>query len=184
VADREFWLFYIALIVLLPMVPAIAIFKLLPSRAAVTGPFKGLKINLGGAFAGYFVLLVLLLSVFRTPPAEGRSQIWRVKGRVRFDGPSIPFGDVRISFVPPTERLKGDGTFNFRILATVSDDGEVEFPELRLEADGYEHVTLPLESLQAKAGRKIEFGEPIQLRPLPEEPYKEQKPLQAAGTPP
>src|SRR5215210_568088 len=87
VADREFWLVYIVLIVLLPMVPAIAIFKLLPSRAAVTGPFKGLKINLGGAFAGYFVLLVLLLSIFHTPPAEGRSQIWRVKGRVRFDGP-------------------------------------------------------------------------------------------------
>ena len=37
-----------------PIVPAYLLFKALPSTAIVTGLLHGFKIDLGGAFAGYF----------------------------------------------------------------------------------------------------------------------------------
>ena len=50
---------FLVVIVLIPMIPAWLIFKNLPSEAAVKGPFiKGLKVNLQGAFAGYFVIFI------------------------------------------------------------------------------------------------------------------------------
>jgi hypothetical protein len=64
-ADMEFVLLRLitlSVLVFLPLVPAIIIFKIFPNDKVVTkGPFKGLKVNLSGAFAGYFIVLVSLL---------------------------------------------------------------------------------------------------------------------------
>ena len=45
-------LFYIAAMVLLPIVPAYVLFKTLPSTGRAEGPFKGLKINCRAPFVG------------------------------------------------------------------------------------------------------------------------------------
>lgn len=50
---------YMLLVLLLPLIPAFVLFRFLPSAANVEGPFKGLTIKLGGAFAGYFVTVLL-----------------------------------------------------------------------------------------------------------------------------
>lgn len=46
-------------ILLIPLLPAFVIYKFLPSKTAVKGPFKGLNINLTGAFSGYFLLVII-----------------------------------------------------------------------------------------------------------------------------
>ena len=57
----------VSLVIILPLLPAILIYKLLPhSQSDATGPFQGLKIKLGGAFGGYFITALLMLVVFKT----------------------------------------------------------------------------------------------------------------------
>lgn len=53
----------IVAIVFLPLVPANLLFKLLPSDAKAEGPWKGVKIKVGGAFAGYFIMALLLTGI-------------------------------------------------------------------------------------------------------------------------
>ncbi len=74
--------------ILLPVVPAILLFWLVPSTATVETPgksgsglFGGLKLQLTGAFAGYIVVSLL---VWRYGPNSPNWQIWKVKGRVQF----------------------------------------------------------------------------------------------------
>src|SRR5436309_9966761 len=57
----------VSLVIILPLLPAILIYKLLPqSQSDASGPFQGLKIKLGGAFGGYFIVALLIVFVFRT----------------------------------------------------------------------------------------------------------------------
>lgn len=58
----------VAVIVLIPMIPALILYAVLPSRATVSGPFKGLNIRLQGAFGGYFLLVLVVVAVV----VEGR----------------------------------------------------------------------------------------------------------------
>src|SRR5437588_3261868 len=69
-------------IILLPVVPAMLLFAVLPSTGELSGPFKGMHIKLGGAFAGYFAVVLLVLgshSLWAPPPAY---QVWELSGRV------------------------------------------------------------------------------------------------------
>lgn len=57
-------LFYtLVFILLIPLVPAMLLYKFLPSKTAVDGPFKGLNIKLSGAFSGYFLLVLIAISI-------------------------------------------------------------------------------------------------------------------------
>lgn len=54
--------FYLALaaILILPIIPAYILYKFLPaSDTDVSGPYKGLNVKLKGAFAGYFLLVIV-----------------------------------------------------------------------------------------------------------------------------
>ncbi|MCO4292140.1 hypothetical protein NF867_04595 [Solitalea sp. MAHUQ-68] len=54
-------LFYLVVITLLPIIPSYILYKALPSKTSVKGPFKGLTLNLSGAFAAYFLLFLMLM---------------------------------------------------------------------------------------------------------------------------
>lgn len=52
----------LAAILLLPLFPAFIIYKFLPaSETDVSGPYQGLSLKLKGAFAGYFLLVIVAL---------------------------------------------------------------------------------------------------------------------------
>ena len=52
----------LAAILLLPLIPAFLIYKFLPaSDTDVSGPYQGLSLKLKGAFAGYFLLVIVSL---------------------------------------------------------------------------------------------------------------------------
>lgn len=50
----------IGAIVLLPLIPAIFFYKLFEPMTVMTGPFKGLRLGLSGALAGYFLVLIMV----------------------------------------------------------------------------------------------------------------------------
>lgn len=56
-------LFHLSTILLIPLIPAFILYKFLPSKTMITGPFKGLNLNLTGAFGGYFLLVLISISL-------------------------------------------------------------------------------------------------------------------------
>lgn len=55
----DFSFIYLLLGFLVPLIPAYILYKTLPAETSVSGPFQGLKINLSGAFGGYFLLVLI-----------------------------------------------------------------------------------------------------------------------------
>jgi hypothetical protein len=58
------FVYVLAAVLLLPLIPAFLLYKFLPSRTNVSGPFKGLNLKLTGAFGGYFLLVITAIGVF------------------------------------------------------------------------------------------------------------------------
>src|SRR5262249_22383818 len=74
-----------AVVTLLPLVPAYVLFKTLRSRARVTGPLAGLKVQLSGAFAAYFIVFIILFRGLSSEVSSFQYHEWKVAGRVEFD---------------------------------------------------------------------------------------------------
>jgi hypothetical protein len=55
--------FYLLITILAPLIPAYVLYRQLPAKTSVVGPFKGLSIKLSGAFAGYFLLVLLTIAL-------------------------------------------------------------------------------------------------------------------------
>jgi len=157
---------YIAVVVLVPLIPAFLLYKFLPhGRTEVGGPFKGLDIKLSGAFAGYFlvVLIVTSLVVFLiktkpvapcpvcpTPPAT-QYEVYTVTGKVDLEGdsksPKIDSAQLTFSILPPERTVKPDGSFSLQIPVRPGQNGEPEFPDLIIghEDSAYDSATIPLD---------------------------------------
>ncbi|MEP6947864.1 MAG: hypothetical protein ABI863_01255, partial [Ginsengibacter sp.] len=58
------FLYVLTAVLLLPLIPAFLLYKFLPSRTNVSGPFKGLNLKLTGAFGGYFLLVLTAVGIF------------------------------------------------------------------------------------------------------------------------
>jgi hypothetical protein len=129
----------LAFVVLVPTIPAYLLFKALPSTAIVTGPLKGLTINLGGAFAGYFALLVLIFSmhnIWNPPPPY---QVWYVKGEVRepVGSATHPLEMKDFQIEPAAFNYLGAGKFKLTLFTTPAQDGSIQFPDLRIDRTPY-----------------------------------------------
>jgi len=109
--------------VLLPLAPAILIYRIFPNtQTGLSGPFGALTIRASGAFAAYFLVFLatipLLNQMNRNLKGEFRPS-WTIKGRIlpqdengksiaNFDGSS---DIVRISLQPDFVRVKRNLTF-------------------------------------------------------------------------
>jgi len=129
--------------ILLPITPAYILYKALPARASVRGPFKGLNIQLSGAFAGYF-LLVLLIFGFHYSKPKSTYEVWEVRGQLKpTDGGSIKEGAV-LSLIPSPNNVRADGHFTVTIATMPGLDGGVRFPQLHIEHPLYEQIDIDL----------------------------------------
>ncbi len=171
---------YIAAGILLPIIPAYLLYRLLPARASVGGPFKGLNIQLSGAFAGYFLLVLVVFGFIYSrpilkvnPPDPYRYEVYRVSGRVSTDNPK-DIQALTLSLAPPERTVKPNGGFEFEIPVKPGQAGEATFPSLIVEHPDYETETVDLTSTTAsgdakyhldidKPARSIKIREPIIL---------------------
>lgn len=134
--------FYLALaaILLLPLIPAYIIYKFLPeSETNVEGPYKKLNLKLKGAFAGYFLLVLislglqyLVMNSRQAKEIERLSQIindsmvidWKIKGFVK---PGDKEG-TRFFFDDGTTSKNPDGSFEL-IKRSIAAQGKANPPK-------------------------------------------------------
>lgn len=151
-------LIWIFTAILLPIIPSILLFKFLPkSKAAVTGPFKGLKINLGGAVGAYF-LLVLVISFGPSPTPPSPAEVWRVKGFVQDEnGQTLASDKVNMNVQPNTVDYRNDGSFDMKVLVNRNEMGQVEMPTLNVvwqPPQSFGNATVHLDKADQRLGRK------------------------------
>ena len=87
-----------ALWVLLPLVPAVLIYLIFPkSVVALKGPFSGLTIRASGAFAAYFIILLVTIPMLNRLNQNLENEFrptWQISGSVRLqdeNGKNIPY---------------------------------------------------------------------------------------------
>jgi hypothetical protein len=142
------------LIVLVPLVPAILLFWLFRSKAEVTGtvvdigPFKDLRIDMGGAFAGYIIGVIAMFFVAKELSKE-KQQIWTVIGRVEYDPGSqsnntLVVEDISASIKPEIFTMADDGTFEMKIIAS-EENGLAHFPKLIFSHSAFRSATVHLD---------------------------------------
>lgn len=94
---------------ILPLLPAFILYKFLPSKTNVSGPFKGLNLKLTGAFGGYFLLVITSIAVFfpllgneqmqvinrqkeeiaRLQQAAAGTEQWEIQGNIVSSSPKL-----------------------------------------------------------------------------------------------
>jgi hypothetical protein len=172
------------LTVILPMIPAFVLYKMLPSSAVISGPFKGLNTQLQGAFAGYFIIFIVLAKLIFSFPCYNY-EVWNVSGNIKPDNrdkannKKILEGDISVLPPPSKPDIKNH---EFSIDAVVKRDhtGRPLFPSIVFNHEGYAPVTIPLTNDTTSWGNKkyiikkdsnnknITIQTPIELEPLSE----------------
>lgn len=185
-SSPEFVLLLLASFTVLPLLPAFLLFKLLPSTARADGPFKGLKVNLGGAFAGYVVVLLALIGVAWSYLKSPEYQTWSISGSIAFvpPAPTPNVNDVTCYVRPPDLHLQRDGTFEFTLPLKVADSGAPELPKLVFDLKGWTPAVVhlvpsgghpaygakELKQTIGTASRTIRIDEPVELYRLADQP--------------
>lgn len=134
------------IVLLVPAIPAFFLFKYLPSTGDVTGPWHGLQLRLGGAFAGY--VIVVLIAVQIRPQELQHYHTWTVAGSIAtkpaLGDPDPNINDIVIRIVPPRLSIMNQGSFEWEIPVIEDAAGRLQFPLLQIDLPGYRGVTLPL----------------------------------------
>ena len=153
-------LLFITALVILPLIPAVVLFRTLPSKGQVSGPFKGLNVKFSGAFAGYLILFGCLLQI--RPTDFDHSHIWQVQGRIAFKRPQSEAkpntNDIRVRVTPPDLVVHGNGSGgSFRFDVPIPEkNGAPDFPRLSLDLAGYEPLSVSLAPDQPGDGSDVE----------------------------
>jgi hypothetical protein len=132
----------LSVLALLPLVPAILLFKFLPGgETNVEGPLAGLKVKLGGAFGGYVALTVFLATFYAhsLKPDDNALDTWTVIGDVQ----RPMWSEISCKVSPP---LNIDPGNHFEWQIPVPKNSKL--PHVTFEAAGYEGETLYLSDTQ------------------------------------
>ena len=135
--EQNFAILIFVLWFILPIIPAFLLYKFLPGNQVwVKGPFKGLTVDLAGAFAAYFLLflgsyIVVNKMLFHE---KERFEVWTVKGTVQDDMGRILNNDRNkpsVMLLPSIEI--NNGRFDFPVSVRVK-DGFYDFPMISITA--------------------------------------------------
>jgi hypothetical protein len=143
-----------SVVTLLPLVPAVILFKFLPSSTAtVTGPlsgFKGLQVKFGGAFGAYFVVFLFLWHGLDIDQPHYRT--WTVSGRVVTADSNHDFRPNEITWRvrPPDVAVNTDGTFKFQVAVLEKPSGEPTLPTVLVDLPGFASETIHLDLTDAE----------------------------------
>ncbi|MDI6776820.1 MAG: hypothetical protein QMD03_06205 [Syntrophales bacterium] len=142
--------------VLLPIIPAYVLYKTLPARTTISGPFKGLNIQLTGSFGGYFLVLIVVVGLISSRQQPARYEVWSVTGKVTLknNDPRDKLLHKDFSVQPPTIILYPDGRFDLDVPVKRGQNDNLEFPVIVINHDGYLPQTIPLGDQQPTFGGK------------------------------
>jgi hypothetical protein len=119
-----------AVLVLLPMVPAIAIFKLFPATEAIgEGPLAGIQWKLGGAFAAYVLVAIFLLLAMKVNTNSPEYEVWTVRGRVNAGEQLISQNLLTIRTQPQDIFFAPDGSFEVKLVGQRK-GSSLKFPQV------------------------------------------------------
>jgi hypothetical protein len=139
---------YMLLVLLLPLIPAFVLFRFLPASANVEGPFKGLTIKLGGAFAGYFLTVLLSWQIAKTLMEPLWSDNWNVVAHIAFEGTPAthpPPTQAVVLVKPPTAEIEDTGSMQMSVPIPLLHKGAIDIQRLVVAVDGYATVNVPLD---------------------------------------
>ena len=148
---------YVVVVVLVPIAPAFLLYKFLPAgKTNVKGPFRGLDVKLSGAFAGYFLVLVLASSLVvfliqkrPQPLPVYQYEVYTVRGKIDLkSGNQEPLDYKQLSFAlePSQQQVFSDGTFALEIPVKPDQSGQLNFPTLTLEYTDPQNPSQPFEA--------------------------------------
>lgn len=169
----------ILLIVLVPIVPAYILYKSFPltAKTIVKGPFKGLNINFKGAFAGYFIVLLLvsgICSPYLFQIEKKKYEKWSIWGVIDTNGhDDLKKEDVTFLIEPPSFSVESKGGFFIpQVFIEKKERGYPQILSLTIRRKGYKNKTLILRDGEGGVEfvkKQIEITkEPIQLQKMEE----------------
>ena len=183
------FLFVFLIIFLLPLIPSFLLYKFLPSKSTASGPFKGLNVKLSGAFAGYFVLLLVASGIafpllkseqqekieeltLELNQLQGRVQEWKMVGSVVSSVPE----QTKVFYDEEHVQMSSTGDFDVKLYCDV-EDGKPKLPKALCffnKADGYKVININRETNPADLTsfnvsfndslRQIRIGNPIDIQ--------------------
>ena len=185
---------YIFILITLPIVPAIALFKFLKNAGTVrgTGPLGGIKWNLGGAFGGYvLVLLILYPLIYRaiTPPPPDIWRVWKIVGQIQTESSDVDLRTVELILRPPSADINYvDGTFTMDLPYPDKPKAGTPTPRLIIFHEGFVPACVELRMIQGTEAKAPKYGQKeIQVNATPDnntisivEPIVLKKPPQKA----
>ena len=181
----------LSFIVLLPMVPAYLLFRALPSTGNVEGKLQGLEIKLGGAFAGYFALVFLVLhteSIWNPPPPPPAAYVWHLSGQVvDVNGNPVEPLDLKdFALDPSTFSTLPGGRFDMIISTQPQDGGGTKYPDLVVSHGSFAPHPIPLDpaKLDPKIIQDLGITEDAVHRQITIEHIRLQNPAYNASGPP
>ncbi len=127
----------------LPLAATLILFTIVKSSGKLSGEvpagfLKGLKVEIGGAFACFFILTVFVFE-YVTPQWITTYRVWHVHGRAQFAGGQAPIS-VKGILRPPHIDIDENQRFDFDV--NLPDDSDMS--PVSFEPDGYENETVLL----------------------------------------
>jgi hypothetical protein len=145
--DPHIWIVVKALLlILLPLIPAVLVFKVFPhSGAGGNGTFAKIKWKFSGAFAGYVFLAMFLFVFFEQQVLEYKTDVWKIRGKIVMDPAVTDTVRLDLKTVPDNLFVSDNGEFELKI-PLVTRNEELELPALiaNLNRDGYPTKNIPL----------------------------------------
>ena len=149
----------VPLIVLVPIIPAYILFKMLGSQAQATGKeFFGFNVQLGGAFAGYFVLMLLLVHVFNgwlKPPSA--QTIYHLRGQIVNDkNQGVALSSDNFTLMPaPQPMFSTNKNGEFDLSFIVDPNHSESYPSIEVSYGDFLPTDLLLDPRQASPKLKL-----------------------------
>ncbi len=152
---------HLIIIVCLPIIPAFIFYKFLPGegKTFAKGPFKGLNIQLTGAFAGYFVVLLFSGGLFFTLNSQIQEYDFHdVVGHITLDQGDFDEKEFLVAVTPPRWNILDTGTKGqLSIYDLPFSKKENRPPHLLIKKDGYDVKTVIIESLTNQNNSEADY---------------------------
>lgn len=120
------------ILVLLPMIPAVILFKFLKSAGGGEGKFAGWQWKFSGSFAAYVLVFLMLWAAVQAQLINRDAEVWTVRGNVQASDTSNIANFMAIKSVPQMLNIEADGSYEFKVIVA-RNGGQLEFPRIILD---------------------------------------------------